>query len=301
MLSFASGESSKSLTIFFWDDAHVEGTETFNVVLSNPNGASLGSSVGAPSTETVTITDNDSSASNANPIDANDYFVRLHYLDFLYREPEQPGFNSWINTLSNCGAGSGDRGRDPSCDRVSVSSAFFRSDEFHLKGYFVYRFYRVSFARNPTYAEFIRDLRRVTGTTTAEVNAAKDAYTIEFRNRPDFKSRYDSLSNDQYVDALQTTEGVQVSNSQQLKDDLNAGRKTRADVLRAIVESAEVNAKEFNPAFVTMQYFGYLRRDAEPQGYNDWLTYLNAHPSDYRTMVNGFMNSQEYRLRFGKP
>jgi hypothetical protein len=49
-----------------------------------------------------------------------------------------------------------------------------------------------------------------------------------------------------------------------------------------------------------MQYFGYLRRDPDPD-YNKWLAYLNEHPDDFRTMVRGFMNSVEYRLRFGQP
>jgi hypothetical protein len=56
---------------------------------------------------------------------------------------------------------------------------------------------------------------------------------------------------------------------------------------------------EFNQAFVAMQYYGYLRRAPETAGYNAWLTYLNANPTDSRTMVSGFMNSLEYRLRFG--
>jgi UTP-glucose-1-phosphate uridylyltransferase len=30
-----------------------------------------------------------------------------------------------------------------------------------------------------------------------------------------------------------------------------------------------------------------------------WVTYLKNNPSDFRTMVNGFVNSIEYRLRFG--
>ncbi|MCA1643631.1 MAG: hypothetical protein LC785_17190, partial [Acidobacteria bacterium] len=190
---------------------------------------------------------------------------------------------------------------DQTCDRVSVSGKFFASVEFQIKGYFVYRFYRVAFARLPLYEEFIRDLRRVTGTTPEEVNAGKAAYTVEFRNRDDFKSRYDAKTNDQYVDALQETVGVQVSNSQQLKNELNAGTKTRADVLRAIVESGEVDRKEYNGGFVAVEYFGYLRRDPEPKGYKDWLDTINANPNDIRSMVNGFVNSEEYRLRFGKP
>jgi hypothetical protein len=50
-----------------------------------------------------------------------------------------------------------------------------------------------------------------------------------------------------------------------------------------------------------MQYYGYLRRTPESTGYQAWLDYLNTHPGDFRTMVNGFMNSTEYRLRFGQP
>jgi hypothetical protein len=69
-------------------------------------------------------------------------------------------------------------------------------------------------------------------------------------------------------------------------------------VLRAVVEPDEVSAAHFNPAFVAMQYFGYLRRDP---GYNKWFAHLNEHPDDFRTMVKGFTDSVEYRLRFGRP
>ncbi len=42
-------------------------------------------------------------------------------------------------------------------------------------------------------------------------------------------------------------------------------------------------------------------REPEEPGYTNWLNYLNANPMDFRTMVNGLVNSLEYRLRFGKP
>jgi hypothetical protein len=87
----------------------------------------------------------------------------------------------------------------------------------------------------------------------------------------------------------------------QLTSRLEAGTLTRAQVLRAVVQSDEVNGAEYNGAFVAMQYFGYLRRVPDEGGYNAWLSYLNAHPGDFRTMVNGFFNSVEYRLRFGQP
>jgi hypothetical protein len=73
---------------------------------------------------------------------------------------------------------------------------------------------------------------------------------------------------------------------------------TRAQVLRALVESSEVYQKYYNEAFVIMQYFGYLRRSADIS-YLDWIQTMNQNGGDYRTMINGFLNSAEYRNRFG--
>ena len=72
---------------------------------------------------------------------------------------------------------------------------------------------------------------------------------------------------------------------------------TRAQVLRAILESGEVYNKYYTEAFVVMQYFGYLRRNPDIL-YLDWIKTMNQ-TGDYRTMINGFMNSQEYQQRFG--
>jgi hypothetical protein len=70
-------------------------------------------------------------------------------------------------------------------------------------------------------------------------------------------------------------------------------------VFQAIADSDQVNGAEFNNAFVAMQYYGYLRRKPESAGFQAWLSVLQS--GDIRTMVNGFMNSAEYRLRFGTP
>ncbi|HAD58416.1 MAG TPA: hypothetical protein DCG12_04165, partial [Planctomycetaceae bacterium] len=55
-LTFAPGETSKSVTITTVDDPDVEGDELFNVLLSNASGASISDSSGL-----ATITDNDAS------------------------------------------------------------------------------------------------------------------------------------------------------------------------------------------------------------------------------------------------
>ena len=293
---FAPGETHKTITIPLIDDDHQEGSETLTLKLNEPVGAILG----AQSTTTLTINDTDGLATT-NPLGGNPFFVRMQYLDFLSREPEPDGFNAWVGVLDKCP----NVNNDPACDRLTVSSSFFRSTEFQLKGYFVYRFYKVSLNRSPRYAEIIPDMRGVTGATAAEVEAKRDAFANLWTERTEFINLYpNTLSDADYVAKLIATAGVTLNGAvtrETLLADLQAGRKTRAEVLRAVVEHPAVDAQEYNAAFVAMQYFGYLRRDPEPAGYQGWLTYLNANPSDFRTMVNGFANSTEYRLRFGTP
>ena len=93
-LTFAPGETSKSFSVSIIDDSYAEGDETFSVSLTNASVASLG----APATANVTILDNDP-ANGTNPIDTVSFFVRMHYLDFLNREPDQAGFDFWSNQL----------------------------------------------------------------------------------------------------------------------------------------------------------------------------------------------------------
>ncbi|MDQ3667611.1 MAG: TIGR03118 family protein [Acidobacteriota bacterium] len=82
---------------------------------------------------------------------------------------------------------------------------------------------------------------------------------------------------------------------------LNGGTETRATVLRKVAEIEELGLREFNSAFVQMEYFGYLRRQEDTAGFNFWLNKLNAFNGDFRAaeMVKAFILSAEYRQRFG--
>lgn len=230
-------------------------------------------------------------------IDDSDFFVQQQYIDFLSRFPEADGFSAWMRVLNSCGG-------DPNCldgvngKRVLVSQSFFQSQEFQIKGYLVYRFYKASLGRLPTYPEIVADMRSVTGQTEAEVVAKRNAFATNWVSRGDFATNYPaSMSASEYVNKLLQTAGVTVANRDQLIAGLTNGTETRSSVLRNIVESQELNAKEYDPAFVAMQYYGYLRRAPEQEGYNNWLRYLSGHPGDYKTMVWGFVYSSEYRNR----
>jgi hypothetical protein len=290
-LRFASGETARAISIPLVDDTLAEGTESLTLNLSSPGGAGLGTTT----TATITITDNETVTGIFNPIDTVPFFVRQHYIDFLGREPDPVGYQGWQDVLNNCGTTV-----QPPCDRIEVSAGFFRSPEFQERGYFVYRFYSSSLGRIPRYAEFMPDLAKVSGFLSPEqLEANKVAFVNEFMNRQEFKTRYDALTDPTaYVNALVNTAGVNLPNKQALINELAAGTKSRAEVLRAIAESSEVYQKYYTEAFVVMQYFGYLRRDPDIL-YLEWIRIMNETNVNYRGMISGFMNSIEYRLRFG--
>jgi hypothetical protein len=315
-ISFADGETSKTITVPIIDDAHVEGPETFQLRLTNVAGAALG----ALSVTTVTISDNDSAGAR-NPVlgPPHDFFVRQQYLDFLSREPEQGGFNAWLGVLNGClpDAFTGPQVRS-GCDRIHVSGeGFFRSPEFALKGAYAFRFYKAVFGRLPEYAEITSDMSFVAGATADEVFARRAELAVRFTERQEFRNSYGAMTNAQYVAALLSRYGLQqitapdpaapdtggkvVLTNAELINRLNADTLTRAQVLRAVADSDEVGTAEFNNAFVAMQYYGYLRRMPEPGGYDAWLRVISEDPNNIRQMVDGFLNSQEYRLRFGQP
>jgi hypothetical protein len=69
-----------------------------------------------------------------------------------------------------------------------------------------------------------------------------------------------------------------------------------------VADSNSVRAAEFNSAFVLMEYFGYLRRNPDEDGYNFWLSKLNEFKGNYiqAEMVKAFLDSIEYKQRFGQ-
>jgi hypothetical protein len=309
-LNWAVGDTEpKTVSVPLIDDGRTEGAETLHVKLSDPRGGVIGDF----DTATLTITDNET-VEGANPIFDTPFFVRQQYLDFLSREPEAD--EPWSSVLGNCP----NVNNNPACDRILVSQSFFGSPEFRLKGFFVYNFYSVALNRRPTYEEIIPDMRSVSGATQQEVYQKRAAFSFNFASRVEFKALYDSLSDSGFVNTLLDRYGLQqiitpnpanpeggikvTLTRAELISRLGASGAqslTRSQVLRAIVESDEVGVAEYNRAFVAMQYYGYLRRTPEEDGYQAWLRVINQDPNNIRIMVDGFMNSTEYRLRFGRP
>ncbi|HEX5709115.1 MAG TPA: Calx-beta domain-containing protein [Pyrinomonadaceae bacterium] len=313
-LSFAAGETQKTFKVLISDDEYVEGAETLALRLSNPGGSSA---LGTLSTVTLTITD-DVPETTTNPLDESRKFVRQQYLDFFTREPDAAGLDFWSSQIDSCGA-------DAACvtaRRENVSAAFFLSAEFRETGYLVYRTYQAAFASGPAlpYKDFLPDAQAVGRDVVVGrqgwpqlLEQNKRAYLDEFVARQTFRTAYPaSMSAAAFVDKLNANVGGALSQSERsaLAGALAAGTKTRAEVLRAVAEDADLDARERNRAFVLMQYFGYMRRNPpDPpeatldfQGYNFWLGKLNDHDGNFISaeMVKAFITSGEYRQRFGQ-
>jgi Domain of unknown function (DUF4214) len=247
----------------------------------------------------------------AQSIDSVCFFVTQHYRDFLSREADGSGFAFWTNNLANCGT-------DANClevGRINVSAAFLLSIEFKETSYYLYRMYKGALGRMPTYAEFVPETAELGKNVVVASNdpwiirlgSNKDIYTLKFFNRPEFQARYGGLTNAQYVDKLFETEGVRPTPAErdEIVDSLDRcpftiGCRSRVSVLRKITEHPAFEQKVFNEAFVTLQYFGYLRRDPDAAGFQFWLNKLNQFDGDFvdAEMVKAFITSAEYRKRF---
>jgi hypothetical protein len=253
-------------------------------------------------------------------IDDSDFFVQQHYVDFLSRFPDQSGFSFWQNDINQCGTNAG----CIEAHRINVSAAFFLSIEFKETGLFVYKTYKAAFGNVPgtpvpvRRENFMPETRSISnGIIVGDpgweglLNSHKDAYELAFVGRGDFQTAYPaSMTPAQFVDKLDTNAGgvLDASERTNLVNELTANNTNagRASVLRKVAEDADLHQREFNKAFVLMQYFGYLKRnpsdlpDSDFSGYNFWLSKLNEFNGNFvrAEMVKAFINSTEYRARF---
>jgi hypothetical protein len=307
------------------EDAYAEGTESLVVELT-PGPFAL---LGTPRTMKLYIEDDEATDGAANPIDDNATFVGQHYHDFLNRHADPDGQAFWAARLDSCGG-------DPTCldrSRVEVSAAFFLSLEFLNTGYYVIRVNKAGLGDRPGNPDYFKFLEQTQGVGRGVVvgqpgyeallEANKRRYAEEFVQRSDFHAAHSGQTVAQFVDSLFANAGATPTTAERdaAVSAFGVGDVAgKAASLRSVVESGSVYNKLYNPGFVLMQYFGYLRRDpnAPPDsnfdGYNFWLNRLDAATlpgEDARDetvairrvrraeMVRAFLRSTEYRGRFG--
>ncbi|MEK6283200.1 MAG: hypothetical protein AABN95_22825 [Acidobacteriota bacterium] len=64
---------------------------------------------------------------------------------------------------------------------------------------------------------------------------------------------------------------------------------------------ANPGSHEYNREYVRLCYLKFLGRPPDQPYWDDWTHYINTHPGEYSNLVGGFINSTEYRGRFGTP
>jgi hypothetical protein len=260
-----------------------------------------------------------------NPLDTTEYFVRQQYVDFLGREPDESGFDFWVNNIESCGSDTNCR----AAKRIDTSAAFFLSIEFLQTGLLVYRTYQTAYGDMPgapvpiKLNEFKSDTSVMSNRVIvnqsgweAVLENNKQAYMAEFVQRAKFTAAYPAtMTPSEFVDKLfinarvvsadsDRTAAINEFGSAALSSDVAA----RGRALRRVAENSTVAQQEFNQAFVLMQYFGYLHRDANAgqdtdfTGYNFWLDKLNSFAGNFQDaeMVKAFLFAGEYRQRFPK-
>ncbi|HEX8476007.1 MAG TPA: hypothetical protein VF666_18555 [Pyrinomonadaceae bacterium] len=246
-----------------------------------------------------------------NDIDNSNLFVQQQYLDFFDREADDSGLGFWTNQIASCG-------NDEACierRRINTSGAFFLSIEFQNTGYLLYRLHKASFGVMPRRAEFLIDMQALGQGVVVnqagweeKLTANKRALIERWVSRQAFLNVFAGMSNAQFVDALFQRAGVTPDPQERLNliAGLDSGTETRATVLLRVAENQAFYKKEYNPAFVLMQYFGYLHRnpdegpDRDLSGFNFWLKKLNEFDGDFHRaeMVKAFIRAGEYRGRF---
>ena len=275
-------------------------------------------------------------------IDDCDFFIQQQYIDFLKRFPEagadgQHGTADdpmvfYLDIINKCAP------TDAECIRFIrglVSTNFFRSPEFQRKGNYVMYLYMVSIGQRPVdaselaakndpalndrpnYPEFMADLASIStpNDDPALTETLKNNLANNWMTRPQIVGIYGSLNGAQFVQKLRDVSGVNPAGSAGWAADIDASTKTKAQVLRLFAESPEVDAKFNKQSFVTMEYFGYLRR--KPEDCHDPANWGGTDPNQcgfifhnrrfllstdepfiQNVIVRGFIESPEYRGRF---
>lgn len=215
----------------------------------------------------------------------NSFFVRQLYLDFLNREPDPDGLAYWVSQL-NAG----------SMSRAQVTYEYFRSYEFQNNGAYLGRLYAGILFRRAEYEGFMFWLNELNSGRRTKLEIL-EAFIVS----PEFQEKFGgNLTNQEFVRRLYLN--ILEREPDQAGSDfwtatLDSGEMTRPEVAFQFIESPEFIAKTENNIFVQLEYMGLLRREAEDDGFDFWVSQFEQGRSKL-DLIQGFIFSEEYRLRF---
>ena len=169
----------------------------------------------------------------------------------------------------------------------------------------LYRFYKASYGRAPTYAEFKRDLPALAGGIyfggqdwPAQLAASAAAFAAGWVEREEFRKAYEAAGHRQFVDTLTENAGRDLfdrARRERLAAELSGGKETRAGALLRVVNDDRFARRESDAAFVTLHYFYFLERDPDAEGLAAWLKALRVMDRD--SVSRYFTASIEYQSK----
>ena len=200
-------------------------------------------------------------------------------------------------------------------------ATLLKEDPVNLLGQFratsqaVHRLHVASYGSMPRYLDFLADMESLgAGVVTSPLDShqpklEENAIRLikRWRDRAEFKARYDSMTNEEFVDALSANIHLSFAPAERAGfiDELNSGASTRAQVLVRIANNRSFAEKEGNRSLVLLHYFGYLRRnpndppDRNMDGFNFWLKEIET-TGEVDRLTRAFMASIEYREKAKK-
>ena len=239
-------------------------------------------------------------------IDDADFFAAQHYIDFLRRFPDAPGWAHWtgeITTCSNVGSRLPGETVEKCIDRkrTNTSGAFVLSPEFQNIGGFVIRVYWGTLGKSeraqcpgvpqnlpascrPLYSEYLVDVAEVNKGIVVNdalvpdvINANKRAFVTKFMTRSDFQAAYGSLNATQFVDKLAATTGVPLSSSDRAALITEAGTN-RANVVFKMVEGTRTTTGG-ELIFETTYGEQFYKKEFDPMFvFMEYIGYLRRNP-----------------------
>jgi hypothetical protein len=336
-LKFAANQTTATLDISINQDSYTEGPESFTVSLSNAtNGALLITPSSA--TVTINDSAPPAGTTNAID-DTTDFVRQQYhdFLNREPDAPGLAFWVNGLNECNDPSKRPAGQTQAQCIEvrRILTSGAFFLSIEFMQTGTFVRSFYVAALnrpnapsaadptANMPGFTEWLRDTQAVQrgvivgqGSWQATLDANRNAFMADFVTRAEFVGLYPTNDTPtQYINKLYQHALSRAPSTTELNDGLSmfGGDTTASDpakrgqALLKVTQRPDFISRETNRAFVQVEYFGYLRRnpneapDIDFSGFNFWVNKINAFTGDFlqAEMVKAFINSNEYRRRFG--
>jgi uncharacterized protein (TIGR03118 family) len=297
-VSFAAGETVRTVRIPLVNDGFVEGDEVVGLALFNPVGAGLG----VPNMAQLRILDDDVTPAADNPVDAAAFFVDQVYRDLLHRGASEKELRPAVSKLERC--------KDTTCTdgrRARIVQKLYASAAYQRTALLAYLTNLAAFgasASGSPAAVLYTVLERESQLIQQD---GEPSYFDAVVRRPEFVSTYPTtLTPMQFVEALGANAGITPRRTA-LKafgdsaDTSDLGARARA--LQVVATNRTLRNAQARSAFVGLLYFSLLRRDPDVAGYNAALAELNGFgkalaPAERQSLAT-FLARPEYRLRFG--